>query len=169
MSTAGVVPQIRPLLEACPVHLAVSLHATEDSLRDQLVPLNRRFPIACLLDELKSLPQINRRHPVFFEYTLMKGVNDRAEDAKRLVRISQTLPSKVNLIPCNTHPGSSYGSPSPQDCDEFAKILSDARVRVTLRRPRGSDIAAACGQLALQTPAASQSESQAFSLRLSAG
>lgn len=148
VSTAGVVPKIAALLEAAPVNLAVSLHATTDALRDELVPLNRRFPLSELLGELRRLPQVTERRPVFFEYTLMRGVNDAPEDARRLAALLRGLPSKVNVIPLNPHPDAAYRPPEDAAVDRFLGELSRAGVTVTLRRSRGADIDAACGQLA---------------------
>ena len=154
VSTSGVLPQIAPLLEVAPIHLAVSLHATTDAVRDVLVPLNKRYPIAELLETLREEPRIHRRRPVFFEYTLMEGVNDSAEDARRLPGLLEGIPSKVNVIPMNPHPDAPYRPPAPEVVDRFTAILHDAGVRVTLRRDRGRDIDAACGQLANRRPAA---------------
>lgn len=148
VSTSGVLPQIGPLLEVAPIHLAVSLHATTDEVRDVLVPLNKRFPIAELLETLREEPRIHRRRPVFFEYTLMEGVNDSLEDARRLPGLLRGIPSKVNVIPMNPHPDAPYRPPAPEVVDRFTAALHDAGVRVTLRRDRGRDIDAACGQLA---------------------
>ncbi len=153
VSTSGVLPQIAPLLEVAPIHLAVSLHATTDEVRDVLVPLNRRFPIAELLETLREEPRINRRRPVFFEYTLMAGVNDSVEDARRLPALLRGIPSKVNIIPMNPHPDAPYEAPAPEVVDRFTAELHAAGVRVTLRRDRGRDIDAACGQLANRRPA----------------
>jgi len=150
VSTAGVVPRIPTLLRAAPVNLAVSLHATTDAVRDELVPLNRRFPLRELLGTLAALPELSRRRPVFFEYTLMEGVNDAPEDAERLVKLLAQIPSKVNLIPMNPHPDAPYRPPAPEVADRFLAVLARARLTATLRRPRGADIAAACGQLALR-------------------
>jgi 23S rRNA (adenine2503-C2)-methyltransferase len=148
VSTAGVLPQIGPLLEVAPIHLAVSLHATTDEVRDVLVPLNKRFPIDALLTTLREEPRINRRRPVFFEYTLMAGVNDSVEDARRLPGLIEGIASKVNVIPMNPHPDAPYEPPTKEVVDRFTATLHDAGVRVTLRRDRGRDIDAACGQLA---------------------
>jgi 23S rRNA (adenine2503-C2)-methyltransferase len=148
VSTAGVLPQIGPLLEVAPIHLAVSLHATTDAVRDVLVPLNARYPIAALLETLRAEPRIHRRRPVFFEYTLMAGVNDSEADARRLPGLLRGIPSKVNVIPMNPHDDAPYAPPAPDVVDRFTAILHDAGVRVTLRRDRGRDIDAACGQLA---------------------
>jgi len=150
VSTAGVVPRIPDLLRAVPVNLAVSLHATTDAVRDELVPLNRRFPLAVLLGALRELPEVSRRRPVFFEYTLLEGVNDSEADAARLVSLLTGIPSKVNVIPMNPHPDAPYRAPAPEAIDRFMAVLARARLTTTLRRSRGADIAAACGQLALR-------------------
>jgi 23S rRNA (adenine2503-C2)-methyltransferase len=150
VSTAGVVPRIGALLEGLPgpVNLAVSLHAVTDALRDELVPINRRFPLADLLGVLRALPQLGPRRPIFFEYTLLAGVNDSVEDARGLVRLLRGLPYKLNLIPMNPHADAPYGAPTAEAVDAFMGVLSAARVTTTLRRSRGDDIDAACGQLA---------------------
>jgi 23S rRNA (adenine2503-C2)-methyltransferase len=150
VSTVGVVPKIAPLLAVAPVNLAVSLHATTDAVRDQLVPINGRYPIAELLDELRRIEFVNSRRPVFFEYTLIEGVNDSPEDAAGLAPLLAGIPSKVNLIPMNPHADSSLRPPSEAAIDRFLRIVAGTGVRVTLRRPRGEDIDAACGQLALR-------------------
>jgi 23S rRNA (adenine2503-C2)-methyltransferase len=152
VSTAGVVPRIRPLLDQVPVNLAVSLHATSDAVRDELVPLNRRFPLADLMRELRGLPGLGRRRPVFFEYTLIDGVNTAPEDARRLAGLLHGLPAKVNAIPMNPHPDSDLRPPPEAVTERFLAELARRGVRVTLRRPRGADIDAACGQLAARTP-----------------
>lgn len=148
VSTAGLVPKIRPLLEIGPINLAVSLHATTDAVRDELVPLNRQFPLEVLLETLRSEPLLSRKRPVFFEYTLMEGVNDSLEDAARLPGLLEGIPSKLNVIPMNPHPDSEYGPPNRATCDAFTQTAHRLGLRVTLRRNRGSDIDAACGQLA---------------------
>ena len=148
VSTAGVVPRIAELLAAVPVNLAVSLHATTDALRDVLVPLNKRFPLAELLGALRRIPQLSQRHPVFVEYTLMQGVNDSAEDARRLVALLRGLPAKVNLIPMNPHADAPYRPPTPEVASRFMGELVRGGLVATLRRSRGADIDAACGQLA---------------------
>lgn len=148
VSTAGVVPRIPDLLARVPVNLAVSLHAATDAVRDELVPLNRRFPLGVLLETLRGLPGLSRRRPVFFEYTLLAGVNDDVEDARRLVRLLRGIPSKVNVIPMNPHPGAPYAAPGPEAVDRFLGALARGGLTTTLRRSRGADIDAACGQLA---------------------
>jgi 23S rRNA (adenine2503-C2)-methyltransferase len=153
VSTAGVVPQIEPLLEAVPVSLAVSLHAARDDVRDVLVPLNRRFDLDALLGTLRRCARITRRRPVFFEYTLIEGVNDAVEDARALAGRVRGLPCKVNLIPMNAHADSPHGPPSEAVMDRFMGELVRGGVTVTLRRNRGADIDAACGQLAARDAA----------------
>jgi len=138
------------LLRAVPVNLAVSLHATTDEVRDRLVPLNRRFPLAELLGELRNLEQITRRRPVFFEYTLIAGVNDSVEDARRLAPLLRGIPGKLNLIPMNPHPDSPWRQPSEAVVDAFFREVSSSGLLATVRRSRGPDIQAACGQLALR-------------------
>jgi 23S rRNA (adenine2503-C2)-methyltransferase len=150
VSTAGLVPRIAPLMEAVPVNLAVSLHATTNELRDELVPLNRRFPLELLLETLRGLGRATRRRPIFFEYTLMAGRNDSVDDARRLVRLVRGIPCKVNLIPMNPHPDSRELPPAPEVQERFQLELLRNGLRATLRRPRGADVAAACGQLAVR-------------------
>ena len=150
VSTVRVVPRIEPLLRAAPVNLAVSLHATRDEVRDQLVPLNRRFPIRVLLDELRQLDCVTPRRPVFFEYTLIAGINDSLADARRLVELLEGIPSKLNLIPMNPHSDSPHGPPDDAAVDRFLREVAGRGLFVSLRRSRGPDIDAACGQLALR-------------------
>jgi 23S rRNA (adenine2503-C2)-methyltransferase len=149
VSTVGVAPKIEPLLRSVPVNLAVSLHATTDAIRDELVPLNRRFPLRVLLGTLRELDCITKQRPVFFEYALIAGVNDAPTDARRLAPLLRGIPAKVNLIPINPHEGSPHAPPSEQAIDRFLREVAGDGLRVTLRRSRGSDIRAACGQLAL--------------------
>jgi 23S rRNA (adenine2503-C2)-methyltransferase len=150
VSTVGVLPRLEALLSGPPINLAVSLHATTDAVRDLLVPLNRRFPLETLLGFLRESPYVTSRRPVFFEYTLIAGVNDAPEDAARLPRLLRGIPSKLNVIPMNPHPASPYRAPSEAQVDRFARALMGRGMPVTVRRPRGADIDAACGQLALR-------------------
>ena len=150
VSTVGLVPKIGELLAQVPVNLAVSLHATTDAVRDRLVPLNPRYPLAVLLGSLRELATVTQRRPVFFEYTLIEGVNDSPEDAARLPGLLRGIPSKLNLIPMNPHPDSPYRTPADDVIDRFLRILASRGMTVTLRRSRGPDIQAACGQLALR-------------------
>lgn len=153
VSTAGVAPQIPKLCAAVPVNLAVSLHAATDEVRDKLVPLNRRFPLKELFATLRALPRLSRRHPVFFEYTLMAGVNDSRADARALARLLRDLPCKLNVIPMNAHAAAPYRAPREEVADAFLGELARAGITCTLRRSRGADIAAACGQLAARQSA----------------
>ena len=152
VSTVGIASKIPELLEQVPVNLAVSLHAATDEVRDRLVPINRRFPLAELLGTLRAQPSITQRHPVFFEYTLIVGVNDAPEDARRLVSLLDEIPSKVNLIPMNTHADSDLRPPPPGVISRFMDELVRGGITTTLRRSRGADIDAACGQLAIRGP-----------------
>jgi 23S rRNA (adenine2503-C2)-methyltransferase len=159
VSTAGVVPKISELISMAPINLAVSLHATTNAVRDVLVPINKKFPLEVLLELLRTDPHITRKHPVFFEYTLLEGVNDTIEDARRLPGLLRDIPCKMNLIPANSHPGGRYQAPTQEVMDDFAAEVHNAGMRVTLRRSRGADIAAACGQLANTETAAAGSVS----------
>lgn len=150
VSTVGLVPKLHELLERSSANLAVSLHATTDAVRDRLVPLNRRYPLAALLGALRGHPAITPRRPVFFEYTLMEGVNDSVEDARRLPGLLHGIPAKLNLIPMNPHPDAPYRPPAPDVVDRFLRTVAERGLTVTLRRSRGPDIQAACGQLALR-------------------
>ncbi|MDX1569561.1 MAG: 23S rRNA (adenine(2503)-C(2))-methyltransferase RlmN [Xanthomonadales bacterium] len=146
LSTAGVVPQIDALRERIDVSLAVSLHAAEDELRSQLVPLNRKYPIDALMAACRRYVA-GTRNRVTFEYTLIDGVNDSEAHARRLVKLLRTVPSKLNLIPFNPFPGTRYQCSPPEAIERFQRIIMDAKIVATLRRTRGDDIDAACGQL----------------------
>ena len=149
LSTSGVVPQLDKLSEVSDVSLAISLHAPNDDLRSQLVPLNRKYPIAELLNSarryLSSLNDLNRR--VTIEYALISGVNDQLEHAVELGKLLKKFPCKINLIPFNPFPGSEYSRPSKRTVSKFWQTLVDAGFIVTVRATRGDDIDAACGQL----------------------
>lgn len=151
VSTVGVVPKIEALLAIAPINLAVSLHATTDVVRDRLVPLNRRYPLDTLLGKLRELDDVSPRRPVFFEYTLIAGVNDSPEDAKRLAPLLRGIPAKLNLIPMNPHSDTAYRAPDEDATDRFLRIVAGSGLFVSLRRSRGPDIDAACGQLALRS------------------
>ena len=148
LSTAGMVPAIDRLRETCQVSLAVSLHAPDDALRDQLVPLNRKYPIAELLDACRRYVSAEGRRRVTFEYVMLAGVNDSIPQARALARLLSDVPSKVNLIPFNPFPASSYVRSDRQVIDRFRDVLMDAGLMTVTRRTRGEDIDAACGQLA---------------------
>ena len=151
LSTAGVVPAIRALAGRTDVALAISLHAPTDELRDQLVPINRRYPIAELLDACEAyLEKLGEWRSITVEYTLLAGVNDRPEDAEALVACLARLRERVklNLIPFNPFPGSGYARPAPQDVRRFQERMMAANYATMVRTTRGDDIDAACGQLA---------------------
>lgn len=147
LSTAGIVPAIRKLREDCDVSLAVSLHAPDDLLRNELVPLNRKYPIRELLDTCHEYVGDSRRR-VTFEYVLLSGVNDTDGHARQLVRILEGIPAKVNLIPFNPFPQTRYRRSSPERIHQFFEILNQAGIVTITRKTRGDDIDAACGQLA---------------------
>jgi 23S rRNA (adenine2503-C2)-methyltransferase len=150
VSTSGLVPQMDRLGEECNVALAVSLHAADDQLRDQLVPINRRHPIAELLDACWRYAERSAGRHITFEYVMLDGVNDREEDMSRLAKLLAHRPGKVNLIPFNPFPGTEYRR-SPQAVIERCRdFLLRKGIRTTIRRTRGDDIDAACGQLAGQ-------------------
>jgi 23S rRNA (adenine2503-C2)-methyltransferase len=147
LSTAGIVPAIRKLRRDCDVSLAVSLHAADDRLRDELVPLNRKYPIEELLAACREYVGEGRRR-VTFEYVLLDGVNDSDAHARRLVRRLEGTPAKVNLIPFNPFPQTRYRRSPPERIRRFFEILNRAGLVTITRKTRGDDIDAACGQLA---------------------
>ena len=148
ISTAGVVPHIRKLAEDCNVALAVSLHAPTDALRDRLVPINRVHPIAELLDACWIYAAGQASRQITFEYVLLDGVNDSVAEARQLVKLLRNRPAKVNLIPFNAFPESEFRCSKQPAIDAFWRTLRDSGLIATIRRARGDDIAAACGQLA---------------------
>ena len=148
LSTSGLVPEMDRLREVCDVSLAVSLHATRDELRNELVPVNRKYPIAELLAACRRYVAGEPRRRVTFEYVMLDGINDSPREARELLRLLQKVPSKINLIPFNPFPGSRYRTSPPERIDEFQRILVNAGIVTIVRKTRGDDIAAACGQLA---------------------
>jgi 23S rRNA (adenine2503-C2)-methyltransferase len=153
VSTSGLVPVMRRLGEETQVKLAVSLNATTDAQRDALMPINRRWPIAALLEACRTFPMRQGRR-ITFEYVLLGGINDSDEDAKRLARLVAGIPAKVNLIPYNDNPGLGFRAPAPERVEAFHRILYDRNITAVVRKNRGGDIAAACGQLAAAGAAA---------------
>jgi len=147
VSTSGVVPKLTELGERTGAMLAISLHATNDALRDELVPLNRRYPIADLLAAVRAYPGLSNARRVTFEYVMLKGINDSPAEARALVRLLAGIPAKINLIPFNPWPGSPYECSSPAVIETFAGIVNRAGYASPIRTPRGRDILAACGQL----------------------
>jgi 23S rRNA (adenine2503-C2)-methyltransferase len=147
VSTSGVVPELTPLGEQTQAMLAISLHATNDELRDKLVPLNKKYPIEELMAAIRAFPGLSNARRVTFEYVMLKGVNDSAAEAKALVKLLKGVPAKINLIPFNPWPGSEYQCSDWKTIEAFAAILNRAGYASPIRTPRGRDILAACGQL----------------------
>ncbi len=148
LSTSGIVNKIKDFQRDTDVNLAVSLHAAFDNIRDELVPVNKKWPITRLFKELEVYNSTERKKRITFEYIMLEGVNDSIKDAKQLIKLISPLKSKVNLIPFNPWPDSSYNVSSPDKIDKFKKfILENGKIIATIRMPRGDDILAACGQL----------------------
>ncbi|HEY0178081.1 MAG TPA: 23S rRNA (adenine(2503)-C(2))-methyltransferase RlmN [Dokdonella sp.] len=168
LSTAGLVPMIDRLGEVCDVSLAVSLHAPDDALRTELVPLNKKYPIAELLAACARYAARRPRTSITFEYTMLKGVNDRPEHARQLVKLMRKLPAKVNLIPFNPFHGTRFERSDESAIRAFQKTLLDANVLTMVRRTRGDDIDAACGQLKGQVLDRTRRQAE-FRRRLEAG
>src|SRR5437588_1011721 len=147
LSTAGVVPMMARIGADLGVNLAVSLHAVTDELRDQLVPLNRKYPLGELLDVCRTYPGSSNARRITFEYVMLKGVNDSPAEARELVRLLRGIPAKVNLIPFNPWPGAPYEGSSDEAIQNFSAVLMKAGYVSPVRTPRGRDIMAACGQL----------------------
>jgi len=147
LSTSGVVPEIAKTAEEIGCLLAVSFHATTDEVRDVLVPINKRWNIETLLQTLREYPKLSNSERITFEYVMLKDVNDSEEDARRLVKLIKGIPAKINLIPFNEWPGSAYQRSDRKQIEAFAEIVYKAGYSSPIRRPRGEDIMAACGQL----------------------
>lgn len=147
ISTSGVVPAMNRLNAVCDVSMAVSLHAATDALRDQLVPINIKYPLAELMTACRAYAQTGPRKHITFEYVMLEGVNDSLEDAKNLLKLLKNVPSKVNLIPFNPFPQSQYRCSEMSTILKFRDLLQDAGIVTTIRKTRGEDIDAACGQL----------------------
>ncbi|OYX29506.1 MAG: 23S rRNA (adenine(2503)-C(2))-methyltransferase [Caulobacterales bacterium 32-69-10] len=147
VSTSGVVPELEALGNRTQAMLAISLHATNDALRDVLVPLNKRYPLEQLIAGIRAYPGLSNARRVTFEYVMLKGVNDSPAEAKALVKLVQGLPAKINLIPFNPWPGTDYACSDWATIERFAAILNRAGYASPIRTPRGRDILAACGQL----------------------
>jgi 23S rRNA (adenine2503-C2)-methyltransferase len=147
LSTSGVVPMIPRAGAEMNVMLAISLHAVRDELRDELVPINRKYPIADLMEACRAYPGLSNARRITFEYVMLKGVNDRPSDARDLVRLLRGIPAKINLIPFNPWPGSQYECSDWETIESFAEVVNRAGYASPIRTPRGRDILAACGQL----------------------
>ncbi|NOQ36029.1 MAG: 23S rRNA (adenine(2503)-C(2))-methyltransferase RlmN [Methylococcaceae bacterium] len=147
ISTSGVVPAMHRLTEACDVSLAVSLHAANNELRDVLVPINQKYPLNELMAACRENAKLAPRRTVTFEYVMLDGINDSDADARALIRLLKNIPAKLNLIPFNPFPNSNYQCSSDERIERFKTILTNASLVTTVRRTRGEDIDAACGQL----------------------
>lgn len=147
LSTSGVVPMIKRCGDELDVNLAISLHAVTDELRDNIVPINRMYPIKDLLQACRDYPGASNSRRITFEYVMLKGINDSPVDAKQLVRLLRGIPAKINLIPFNPWPGSPFECSDWDTIEKFSIIINDAGYASPVRTPRGRDIMAACGQL----------------------
>ena len=162
LSTSGVVPMITRAGDEIGSMLAVSLHAVRDELRNELVPLNRKYPIAELLNACRNYPGLSNARRITFEYVMLKGVNDSIEDAKALIRLLKGIPAKINLIPFNPWPGSTYECSDWEQIEKFSEVVFNAGYASPVRTPRGRDILAACGQLKSATEKLSARERMAL-------
>ncbi|MFZ1681670.1 MAG: 23S rRNA (adenine(2503)-C(2))-methyltransferase RlmN [Rhizobiaceae bacterium] len=169
LSTSGVVPEIPRAGAEIGVMLAISLHAANDRLRDELVPLNRKYPIRELMAACRAYPGLSNARRITFEYVMLKGVNDSPADALALVRLLKGIPAKINLIPFNPWPGSSYECSDWATIERFAEIINDAGYASPIRTPRGRDILAACGQLKSESERLRKTERLALEAMMIAG
>ena len=151
VSTSGVVPEIGPLGDAAGAMLAISLHATNDALRNELVPLNKKYSIAALLEACRTYPGVSNARRITFEYVMLKDINDSVAEAKALVRLLKGIPAKINLIPFNPWPGTRYECSDWPVIERFSEVVFNAGYASPVRTPRGRDILAACGQLKSET------------------
>ena len=162
LSTSGVVPNIARTGDEIGVMLAISLHAVRDELRNELVPLNRKYPIAELLEACRNYPGASNARRITFEYVMLKGVNDSLDDARLLVKLLKGIPAKINLIPFNPWPGTNYECSDWDQIEKFSEYVFNAGYSSPVRTPRGRDILAACGQLKSETEKLSARERQAL-------
>jgi len=169
LSTSGVVPKIVPIGEETGAMLAISLHAVNDALRDVLVPINRKYPLADLLDACRAYPGLSNARRITFEYVMLKGVNDSMADAKELVRLLRGIPAKINLIPFNKWPGSDYECSEWDQIEKFADFINAQGYASPIRTPRGKDILAACGQLKSESERMKKTERLAYEAAMIAG
>ncbi len=147
LSTSGIVPMIKSAGEEIGSMLAISLHATQNDLRNEIVPINKKYPIEELLDACKNYPSLSNSKRITFEYVMLKGINDSLSEARDLVKLISGIPAKINLIPFNPWPGSSYECSDWDQIEKFGDIVNRGGYASPIRIPRGSDISAACGQL----------------------
>jgi 23S rRNA (adenine2503-C2)-methyltransferase len=160
LSTSGVVPEIPRAGAEIGTLLAISLHATTDEVRDTLVPINRKWPLAELMAACRAYPRLSNAERITFEYVMLKGINDSDADAKRLVRLIAGIPAKINLIPFNPWPGAPYERSTWERIESFAEIVNRAGYAAPVRTPRGEDIMAACGQLKSATERARKTRAE---------
>jgi len=169
LSTSGVVPFIPRTGDEIGCMLAISLHAVRDDLRDELVPINKKYPLKDLLDACRAYPGLSNARRITFEYVMLEGVNDTLSDAKELVRLLRGIPAKINLIPFNPWPGSNYRCSSWEVIEKFADFINANGYASPIRTPRGQDILAACGQLKSQSERLRKSERLALEAMMIAG
>ncbi len=169
LSTSGVVPEIYRTGDEIGVMLAISLHAVRDDLRDELVPINKKYPIAELMQACRNYPGLSNARRITFEYVMLKGVNDSLEDARDLVKLLKGIPAKINLIPFNPWPGSAYECSDWEQIEQFADFVNKAGYASPIRTPRGRDILAACGQLKSESERLRKSERLALEAMMIAG
>jgi len=162
LSTSGVVPFIEPTGREIDVMLAISLHATNNDLRDVLVPINKKWPIEDLLEACRNYPGLSNSRRITFEYVMLDGINDSDAEARELVRLLANIPAKINLIPFNPWPGSNYGTSPSSRIERFADIVNKAGYASPVRTPRGRDIFAACGQLKSESERLSKKDRDAL-------
>jgi 23S rRNA (adenine2503-C2)-methyltransferase len=162
LSTSGVVPQIEPWGREVGTMLAISLHAVRDDLRDMLVPINKKWPLAELLKAVRAYPQLSNAKRITFEYVMLRDINDSDADARELVRLLAGIPAKINLIPFNPWPGTNYDCSPSSRIEKFADIVNRAGYASPVRTPRGRDIFAACGQLKSETERLSKKDREAL-------
>ncbi|MBE0412276.1 23S rRNA (adenine(2503)-C(2))-methyltransferase RlmN [Yoonia sp.] len=160
LSTSGIVPEIARTAQEIGCQLAISFHATTDEVRDRLVPINKKWPLAKLLEALRDYPKVSNSERITFEYVMLDGINDSDEDARRLIKLIDGIPAKINLIPFNEWPGAPYKRSSNNRIRAFADIIYKAGYASPIRTPRGEDIMAACGQLKSATERARKSKAQ---------
>jgi 23S rRNA (adenine2503-C2)-methyltransferase len=147
VSTSGIVPAMNRLNQVCDVSMAVSLHAANDELRNELVPINQKYPLSELMAACREYAKQGPRKYITFEYVMLDGINDSIQDARSLTRLLKNVPSKINLIPFNPFPNSAYQCSSAETIARFKDVLYKAGIVTTIRKTRGEDIDAACGQL----------------------
>ncbi|MBW3096745.1 23S rRNA (adenine(2503)-C(2))-methyltransferase RlmN [Pseudohoeflea sp. DP4N28-3] len=169
LSTSGVVPEIIRTGEEIGVMLAISLHAVRDELRNELVPINRKYPLAQLLEACRTYPGVSNARRITFEYVMLKGVNDSLADARDLVRLLKGIPAKINLIPFNPWPGSAYECSDWDQIEKFADFVNQAGYASPIRTPRGRDIFAACGQLKSESERMRKTDRMALEAMMIAG